>query len=326
MQTVRIKAEGAGTDMTFSHTSVLLNETIEGLRIRPEGVYADGTLGGGGHSLEIVKKLAPSGHLIGFDRDEAAIRAAGERLGSFQDQVTIVRSNYSSMPRILREMGYGSVDGIVLDLGVSSYQLDTADRGFSYMHDAPLDMRMDQRELRTAGDLVNESELNELTRIIRDYGEERFAGSIARHIVERRSRKKIETTGELVEIIRASIPVKFQKRGGHPAKRTFQALRIELNGELQALEDSLDAMIGMLSDGGRLAVITFHSLEDRIVKLAFRRNENPCTCPPDFPVCICGKKPAGYVLTRKPILPGERECRENPRAASAKLRIFERKV
>ena len=312
--------------MVFSHTSVLLNETIEGLRIRPEGVYADGTLGGGGHSLEIIRRLAPSGHLIGFDRDEAALEAAGERLGAYQDQVTFVHANFSRMPEILGEMGYNGIDGIVLDLGVSSYQLDTAERGFSYMHDAPLDMRMDRREERTAGDLVNESDAAELTRILRVYGEERFAAGIAKHIVERRNRKRIETTGELVEIIRESIPMKFQKNGGHPAKRTFQALRIELNGELQALEDSLDAMIGMLNDGGRLAVITFHSLEDRIVKTAFRKNENPCTCPPDFPVCICGKKPAGHVLTRKPILPGERELAENPRAASAKLRIFERKV
>ena len=312
--------------MVFSHTSVLLNETIEGLRIRPEGVYADGTLGGGGHSLEIVKKLAPSGHLIGFDRDEAAVLAAGERLGAYKDQVTIVRANFSRMPEILGEMGYEGIDGIVLDLGVSSYQLDTAERGFSYMHDAPLDMRMDQREERTAGDLVNESDAAELTRILRDYGEERFAAGIAKRIVERRNRKRIETTGELVEIIRESIPMRFQKNSGHPAKKTFQALRIELNGELQALEDSLDAMIGTLNDGGRLAVITFHSLEDRIVKTAFRKNENPCTCPPDFPVCICGKKPTGHVLTRKPILPGERELAENPRAASAKLRIFERKV
>ncbi len=312
--------------MVFSHTSVLLNETIEGLRIRPEGVYADGTLGGGGHSLEIVKRLAPSGHLIGFDRDEAAVLAAGERLGAYKDQVTIVRANFSRMPEILGEMGYEGIDGIVLDLGVSSYQLDTAERGFSYMHDAPLDMRMDQREERTAGDLVNESDAAELTRILRDYGEERFAAGIAKRIVERRNRKRIETTGELVEIIRESIPMRFQKNSGHPAKKTFQALRIELNGELQALEDSLDAMIGTLNDGGRLAVITFHSLEDRIVKTAFRKNENPCTCPPDFPVCICGKKPTGHVLTRKPILPGERELAENPRAASAKLRIFERKV
>ena len=312
--------------MVFSHTSVLLNETIEGLRIRPEGVYADGTLGGGGHSLEIVKRLAPSGHLIGFDRDEAAVLAAGERLGAYKDQVTIVRANFSRMPEILGEMGYEGIDGIVLDLGVSSYQLDTAERGFSYMHDAPLDMRMDQREERTAGDLVNESDAAELTRILRDYGEERFAAGIAKRIVERRNRKRIETTGELVEIIRESIPMRFQKNSGHPAKKTFQALRIELNGELQALEDSLDAMIGTLNDGGRLAVITFHSLEDRIVKTVFRKNENPCTCPPDFPVCICGKKPTGHVLTRKPILPGERELAENPRAASAKLRIFERKV
>ena len=238
----------------------------------------------------------------------------------------IVRGNYREMPDILRDMGINGVDGIVLDLGVSSYQLDTAERGFSYMQDAPLDMRMDQREMRTAGDIVNEASERELFRIIRDYGEEKFAQNIAKHIVEARSKKRIETTGELVEIIRASIPMKLQKNGGHPAKRTFQALRIELNGELTALEDSLDGMIDMLNDGGRLSVITFHSLEDRIVKTAMRRNENPCTCPPGFPVCVCGKVSKGRVVTRKPILPSGEEMEENPRAKSAKLRVFERKV
>lgn len=310
--------------MEFAHKSVLLKEAVGSLNIKPGGVYVDGTLGGGGHSLEIAKKLEGSGRLIGIDRDEAAIKAAGERLGDFWGVVTIVRGNYDEMPEIVREAGFEKVDGILLDLGVSSYQLDTAERGFSYMHDAPLDMRMDQREPRTAGDLVNEADERELARIIREYGEERFAQSIAGHIAERRKKGRIETTGELVDIIRGSIPMKYQKNGGHPAKRTFQALRIELNGELTSLEESLDAMIDLLAENGRLSVITFHSLEDRIVKNAFRRNENPCTCPPNFPVCVCGKVSKGRVVTRKPILPSEEETGENPRAKSAKLRVFER--
>ncbi|MBQ6376711.1 MAG: 16S rRNA (cytosine(1402)-N(4))-methyltransferase RsmH [Lachnospiraceae bacterium] len=312
--------------MEFVHTSVLLHETIEGLAVRPDGVYIDGTLGGGGHSLEIAKQLTSGGILIGIDRDGAAIEAAGERLRAYSDRVRIVRGNYSRMPAILKSMGIPEADGIVLDLGVSSYQLDTAERGFSYMQDAPLDMRMDQSETRTAGDLINEVSEQELARIIREYGEERFAPSIAKHIAERRKEKRIETTGELVSIIRQSIPMRFQKSGGHPAKKTFQAIRIELNGELSALADSLDGMIDLLGDGGRLAVITFHSLEDRIVKAAFRKNENPCTCPPSFPVCICGKKPKGRIVTKKPILPSPLEMEENSRAKSAKLRIFERKL
>ena len=312
--------------MEFFHTSVLLHETIEGLAVRPDGVYIDGTLGGGGHSLEIAKQLTSGGILIGIDRDGAAIEAAGERLRAYSDRVRIVRGNYSRMPAILKSMGIPEADGIVLDLGVSSYQLDTAERGFSYMQDAPLDMRMDQSETRTAGDLINEVSEQELARIIREYGEERFAPSIAKHIAERRKEKRIETTGELVSIIRQSIPMRFQKSGGHPAKKTFQAIRIELNGELSALADSLDGMIDLLGDGGRLAVITFHSLEDRIVKAAFRKNENPCTCPPSFPVCICGKKPKGRIVTKKPILPSPLELEENSRAKSAQLRIFERKL
>ena len=312
--------------MEFVHASVLLNETIESLNIKPDGIYADGTLGGGGHSLEIAKRLADGGWLIGIDRDEDALAAASKRLAAYENRVTIRRGNYAGMTGIMKELGIPALDGIVLDLGVSSYQLDSAERGFSYMQDAPLDMRMDRRESRTAADLVNEASEQELFRIIRDYGEERFAKNIAKHIAERRNRKRIETTGELVEIIRASIPMKLQKNGGHPAKRTFQAIRIELNGELSALEDSLDGMIDLLKDGGRLSVITFHSLEDRIVKAAFKRNENPCTCPPDFPVCVCGKKPKGFVVTRKPILPTEEEMGVNPRAKSAKLRVFERKV
>lgn len=312
--------------MEFKHVSVLLNETIESLAINPHGVYVDGTLGGGGHSFEIAKRLASDGRLIGIDRDEAAIKAAGERLADFGEKVSIVRGNYADMPEIVHNLGYTHVDGIVLDLGVSSYQLDTKDRGFSYRVDAPLDMRMDQRETRTASDIVNNASERELFRIIRDYGEERFAQNIAKHIVQARAEKKIETTGELVSIIKASIPMKIRKAGGHPAKRTFQAIRIELNGELTALKDSLDQMIQLLNDKGRLSIITFHSLEDRIVKSAFKRNENPCTCPPDFPVCVCGKIPTGRMVTRKPILPSEKEMEENPRAKSAKLRVFERKV
>ena len=311
--------------MEFQHISVLLNETVDSLSVHPGGVYVDGTLGGGGHSLEIAKRLGGEGTLIGIDRDEAAVSAAGARLSQFGETVRIVQGNYSSMPEIVKDLGYAKVDGIVLDLGVSSYQLDEAERGFSYMHDASLDMRMDRRETRTAADLINTASERELFRIIRDYGEERFAQNIAKHIVERREEKPIETTGELVEIIRASIPMKLQKSGGHPAKRTFQAIRIELNGELSALEESLDGMIDLLNDGGRLSVITFHSLEDRIVKAAFRRNENPCTCPPGFPVCVCGKKPKGRVLTRKPLLPSQEETEENPRAKSAKLRVFEKR-
>lgn len=310
--------------MEFQHTSVLLKETVDSLSVRPGGVYVDGTLGGGGHSLEIAKRLQGRGALIGIDRDEAAVLAAGARLEPFGETVKIVRGNYSSMPGIVQSLGFSRVDGIVLDLGVSSHQLDEADRGFSYMQDAPLDMRMDRREARTAADLVNTASERELFRIIRDYGEERFAQNIAKHIAERREEAPIRTTGELVGIIRASIPMKFQKNGGHPAKRTFQAIRIELNGELTALEESLDSMIGLLNEGGRLSVITFHSLEDRIVKAAFRRNENPCTCPPSFPVCVCGKKPRGHVVTKKPLLPSEKETEENPRAKSAKLRVFER--
>ncbi len=312
--------------MEFVHKSVMLKEAVDSLNVRKGGVYCDGTLGGGGHSLEIAKRLGGSGMLIGTDRDAAAIKAAGERLSDYRGVVTIVRGNYGQLPEIVRNAGYGEVDGILLDLGVSSYQLDTAERGFSYMHDAPLDMRMDQRDTRTAGDIVNTADERELFRIIRDYGEERFAQNVAKHIVEARKAKPIETTGELVDIIRASVPMKFQKNGGHPAKKTFQAIRIELNGELSELEDSLDRLIDLLADGGRLSVITFHSLEDRIVKSAFRRNENPCTCPPEFPVCVCGKVSKGRVVTRKPLIPTEEEMRENPRAKSAKLRVFERKV
>ena len=309
--------------MEFKHKSVLLNETIDGLNIKPDGIYVDGTLGGGGHAYEVCRRLGEKGSIIGIDQDAAAIEAASARLKDFGEKVTIVRSNYCDMKSKLHELGIDKVDGIVLDLGVSSYQLDTAERGFSYREDAPLDMRMDTRQKMTARDIVNDYTEADLYRVIRDYGEDKFAKNIAKHIVQARAVKPVETTAELSEIIRASIPMKFQKKSGHPAKRTFQALRIELNRELDVLRDSLDDMIDLLNPGGRLCIITFHSLEDRIVKSAFRKNENPCTCPPDFPVCVCGKKSKGSIITKKPILPSEEELEYNSRSKSAKLRIFE---
>ena len=311
--------------MEFKHKSVLLKETIDGLKVKPDGVYVDGTLGGAGHALEVCKKLSAKGRFIGIDQDQDAIVAASERLAACE-QAMIIRSNYCYMVEELRARGITKVDGILLDLGVSSYQLDNEERGFTYRTDAPLDMRMDQRQSQTAGDIVNGYEERELYRIIRDYGEDKFAKNIAKHIVAARQNGPIETTGQLTEIIRRAIPMKMQASGGHPAKRTFQAIRIELNRELDVLRDSLDGMIDLLDDGGRLCIITFHSLEDRIVKTIFRKNEKPCTCPPEFPVCVCGKKPKGRVITRKPILPGEEEMEENPRSKSAKLRIFERKI
>ena len=309
--------------MEFKHKSVLLEETIEGLDIKPDGIYVDGTLGGAGHAGEVCRKLSAKGRFIGIDQDQDAIIAASERLAPYK-QATIIRSNYCYMVQELAALELSKVDGIYLDLGVSSYQLDNEERGFTYRVDAPLDMRMDQRQTQTAGDIVNGYEEKELYRIIRDYGEDKFAKNIAKHIVAARQVKPITTTGELTEIIRESIPMKMQVKSGHPAKRTFQAIRIELNRELDVLRDSLDGMIDILDDGGRLCIITFHSLEDRIVKTIFRKNENPCTCPSDFPVCVCGKKSKGKVITRKPILPGETEMEENPRSKSAKLRIFER--
>ena len=292
--------------MEFKHKSVLLEETIEGLNIKPDGIYVDGTLGGAGHAREVCKKLSAKGRFIGIDQDQDAIIAASERLAPFK-QATVIRSNYFYMVPELAAIGINKVDGILLDLGVSSYQLDNEERGFTYRVDAPLDMRMDQRQMQTASDIVNGYEEKELYRIIRDYGEDKFAKNIAKHIVAARQVKPITTTGELTEIIRESIPMKMQVKSGHPAKRTFQAIRIELNRELDVLRDSLDGMIDILDDGGRLCIITFHSLEDRIVKTIFRKNENPCTCPSDFPVCVCGKKSKGKVITRKPILPGETE-------------------
>ena len=310
--------------MEFSHYSVMLKETIEELKVKSDGIYVDGTLGGGGHASEVCKRLSDAGHFYGIDQDAAAIAAASQRLSEFGDRVTIIRSNYCEMCKELRDRGVTGVDGIVLDLGVSSYQLDEADRGFTYREDAALDMRMDQRQEKTARDIVNGYSEMDLYRIIRDYGEDKFAKNIAKHIVQARERQPIETTGELVEIIKAAIPAKIRMQKGHPAKQTFQAIRIELNRELEVLRDSLDDMIDFLNPGGRLCIITFHSLEDRIVKNAFRKNEHPCTCPPDFPVCVCGKTPKGKVVTRKPILPGEGELEENSRSKSAKLRVFER--
>ena len=310
--------------MAFKHTSVLLKETVDGLNVRPDGTYVDATLGGGGHAFEVCSRLSDKGRFIGIDQDADAIEAAGKRLEGFEEKVTIIRSNYRDMKPRLHELGIDKVDGIVIDLGVSSYQLDTAERGFSYRVDAPLDMRMDQRQRMTARDIVNDYSESELYRVIRDYGEDKFAKNIAKHIVAEREKAPIETTEQLNEIIRHAIPMKIRKTSGHPSKRTFQAIRIELNHELDVLRDSLDDMIDMLNPRGRICIITFHSLEDRIVKSAFRKNENPCTCPSHFPVCVCGKVSKGKVVTRKPILPTEEEMESNSRSKSAKLRIFER--
>ena len=308
----------------FEHKSVLLHETIDSLNIKADGIYVDGTLGGGGHAFEVCRRLGDGGKLIGIDQDGDAIAAATERLKEFPGRTVIVRNNYENIAEVLRDLGIEKVDGIYLDLGVSSYQLDTAERGFTYREDVPLDMRMDQRNPRTAADIVNTYSELELYRMIRDYGEDRFAKNIAKHIVKAREKKPIETTGELTEIIKAAIPAKIRATGGHPAKQTFQAIRIELNRELDVLNRAIDRMIGLLNPGGRLSIITFHSLEDRIVKTRVKTNENPCTCPPDFPVCVCGKKSRGRVITRKPILPSEEEIQENSRSKSAKLRVFER--
>lgn len=308
--------------MEFKHYSVLLEETIDQLHIKADGIYVDGTLGGAGHSSEICRRLT-TGHLYGIDQDDAAIAAASERLAPFGERVTILRNNYCNMIPALKEHGVEKVDGILLDLGVSSYQLDTGERGFSYRFDAPLDMRMDKRQSLTAGDIVNNYTEGDLFRIIRDYGEDKFAKNIAKHIVAARTKKPIGTTFELNEVIKAAIPAKM-RQNGHPSKQTFQAIRIECNRELEVLKNSLDEFIDFLKPGGRICVITFHSLEDRIVKTAFKRNENPCTCPPEFPVCVCGKVSKGTVISRKAILPGEEELNVNSRSKSAKLRVFER--
>lgn len=311
--------------MIFEHKSVLLYETIDSLNVKPDGIYVDGTLGGGGHALEVCRRLGEYGRLIGIDQDADAIAAATERLKDYKDKVTVVRSNYENIQTVLKDLGIERVDGIYLDLGVSSYQLDSPERGFTYREDdAPLDMRMDQRNDQTAADIVNGYSEFDLYRIIRDYGEDKFAKNIAKHIVRAREEKPIATTGELTEIIKAAIPAKVRAAGGHPSKRTFQAIRIELNKELEVLSNSIDTMIDLLNPGGRLSIITFHSLEDRIVKTRFKTNEDPCICPRDFPICVCGRKSKGRVVTRKPVVPSEEEVEENKRSKSSKLRVFER--
>ena len=311
--------------MDFEHASVLLDETIRELKIKPDGIYVDGTLGGGGHAFHVLTRLSEKGRYIGIDQDEDAIRASTKRLAPFQDKVTIVRDNYVNMPKVLKDLGISRVDGILLDLGVSSFQLDEKDRGFTYREDVPLDMRMDQRQTFSARDIVNGYSEQELFHIIRDYGEDKFAKNIAKHIAAEREKAPIETTGQLIEVIKHAIPMKVRAVGGHPAKRTFQAIRIECNRESEVLKTSLDQMIELLNPEGRLCIITFHSLEDRIVKRAFRKNEKPCTCPPNFPICTCGNESKGKVITRKPILPTEEELMRNKRAKSSKLRVFERK-
>lgn len=311
--------------MEFKHKSVLLEETIKYLNIRPDGVYVDGTLGGGGHAYEVCRRLSEKGRLIGIDQDADAVKAAAGKLAEFEGRVQIVRDNYCEIRKVLAGLGFEKADGIVLDLGVSSYQLDDPARGFTYRTmDAPLDMRMDKRQGFTAKELVNTYSEQELYRVIRDYGEDKFAKNIAKHIARAREKKEIETTGELTEIVKAAIPAKVRMNGGHPAKRTFQAIRIELNRELEVLQDSLEDMIHLLNPGGRICIITFHSLEDRVVKNIYKKSENPCTCPSDFPVCVCGKKPLGKAVTRKPVLPSEEEMERNPRSKSAKLRVFEK--
>lgn len=313
--------------LEFKHISVLLEETIEGLNIKPDGIYVDGTLGGGGHSSEILRKLTGSGHLYSIDQDGDAIAAASKRLSEYIDnnKLTVIRDNYCNMKRALAEYQVSKVDGIMLDLGVSSYQLDTENRGFSYMADAPLDMRMDQRSSLSAYEVVNGYDESDLFRIIKDYSEDPFAKNIAKHIVKRRQEAAIKTTGELNEAIRAAIPMKIQKTLGHPSKRTYQAIRIEVNSELNVLKDTLDDMLDMLNPGGRLCIITFHSLEEKIVKSRYKEWENPCTCPSSFPVCVCGKTPKGKIINKKPILPTEAELDNNSRSHSAKLRIFEKR-
>lgn len=310
--------------MDFKHVSVLLDETITGLNIKPDGIYVDGTLGGGGHAYEVLKRLSSKGRLIGIDQDGEALQAAGERLKEYKDKVTLVRDNYCEIERVLKDLNIEKVDGIVLDIGVSSYQLDNLERGFSYKSDAPLDMRMDTRQKLTAADVVNTYSESELFKIIKEYGEDKFAKNIAKHIILARQDKPFETTKELSEVIKRAIPMKVQAKGGHPAKKTFQAIRIEVNRELTVLKESIDKMIEYLNPEGRICIITFHSLEDRIVKMKFRENENPCTCPSDFPVCVCGKKSKGRVITRRPIIPSDEEIEVNKRAKSSKLRIFER--
>ncbi|MFU0823763.1 16S rRNA (cytosine(1402)-N(4))-methyltransferase RsmH [Clostridium sp.] len=308
--------------MEFKHVSVLLNEVIEALNIKENGIYVDCTLGGAGHSSEILKRLSPEGRLIGIDQDTNAIKAAKERLKGYSN-VTYVHDNFYNIDCILKELNIDGVDGVLMDLGVSSYQLDTAERGFSYMKDAPLDMRMNTEKSISAYEIVNEYSEEELFGIIRDYGEEKFAKKIARNIVSSRNIKPIETTLELVDVIKRSIPIKFQQ-GGHPAKKTFQAIRIEVNKELEILNKAVEDSIKNLNSGGRIAIITFHSLEDRIIKTKFKELQNPCTCPKEFPVCVCGKKPVIDIITKKPIEPSEEEKDSNPRSRSSKLRVAQK--
>ncbi len=308
--------------MEFVHKPVLLEEVIDGLAIKPDGIYADGTLGGAGHGSRICEKLNAQGRYIGLDQDADAVRTSSERLSRVGGKALVIRSNYADMPQVLKESGIEKADGILLDLGVSSFQLDTAERGFSYRADAPLDMRMDNRQELSAMEVVNQYPESRLFHIIKDYGEDKFAKNIAKHIVAERSKTPILTTKRLAEVVSQAIPMKFRKQGGHPAKRTFQAVRIEVNHELDVLSNSLEDMIDILKPDGRLCIITFHSLEDRIVKQAFRKAENPCICPPGFPVCVCGNVPKGKVVNRKPVLPSEEEMEQNPRSKSAKLRIF----
>lgn len=310
--------------MDFAHVPVMLGECLDGLKIKADGVYVDGTVGGGGHSSEIVKRLSDKGRLICFDKDEDALKASGARLADFKDRVTFVHDDYKNMPERLNDMGVGKVDGILLDLGVSSYQLDNAERGFSYMKDAPLDMRMDRSQRVSAYEVVNTYGEDEIAKILFDYGEEKLARAIARKIVNRRSEKPIETTLELAKIVEDTYPAKTRWKYGHPAKRTFQAIRIEVNDELSSLGEAITAMARRLEKGGRMAVITFHSLEDRIVKTAFKELSLACTCPPDFPVCVCGKVQEVELVNKKPIVASEKELDENLRSQSAKLRIVEK--
>ncbi len=323
MMLMNLPSRWENGDLEFKHESVLLNETIDSLNIHPEGIYVDGTLGGGGHSFKIVQKLNKNGRLIGIDQDQEALDASMKRLSIFGDRVTLVKSNFVNIKSVLEKLNIDKVDGILLDIGVSSYQIDNPDRGFTYREDAALDMRMDRERTLTARDIVNTYSKEDLARIIRDYGEDKFANNIAKHIVEAREEAPINTTGQLKTIIEHAIPAAVRKGQAGYAKKTFQALRIEVNSELDVLNSAIDTMIDLLNPKGRLSIITFHSLEDRIVKNKFRDNENPCTCPPDFPVCVCGAVSKGRVITRKPIVPSPEECERNKRASSAKLRVFE---
>ena len=311
-------------EINFSHKSVLLDECIEALNIKPDGIYVDGTLGGAGHSREIAKRLGDNGMLIAIDQDEDAIKVASERLAVYGDKVRIVRNNFSNLADVCRELGVDKIDGLLLDIGVSSYQINEASRGFSYMADAPLDMRMDKRSALSAWNVVNEYSEAELKRIIYEYGEDRFAGKIASKIVFARSQSPINTTGELVQVVKNAMPAAMREGGSHPAKRTFQAIRIEVNKELSVITPAIRSAVELLNGGGRIAIITFHSLEDRIVKQEFAQMTKGCTCPKDFPVCVCGNKPRLRLVNNKPILPSAQELEENSRSHSAKLRVAEK--